>query len=174
MFIQRYFVQNLFLDKDPVTKKLFYYTVPSTQAKKKLVIPENYKAIFNSKTITCSECPRKKNFPFLNFWIVIPPFISYIRWYKSRNRKRYVSKSSTRSVINCCRYFLSLSLYLRRSTNLMSSISFLQKSLRRYHLPMLIGSRNLIIDMYAGLTTYLTWYFDGMHPGESISCASLK
>ncbi|PAV18822.1 hypothetical protein PNOK_0566500 [Pyrrhoderma noxium] len=39
--------------KDPVTKKLFYYTVPNTQAKKKLVIPENYKAIFNSKTITC-------------------------------------------------------------------------------------------------------------------------
>ncbi|KAL5507364.1 hypothetical protein ACEPAH_6820 [Sanghuangporus vaninii] len=41
--------------KDPVTKKLFYYTVPSSQTGKKLLIPPKYKQIFASKHITCVE-----------------------------------------------------------------------------------------------------------------------
>ncbi|KAL5476481.1 hypothetical protein ACEPAI_3338 [Sanghuangporus weigelae] len=44
-----------YLHKDPVTKKLFYYTVPSSQTGKKLLIPPKYKQIFASKHITCDE-----------------------------------------------------------------------------------------------------------------------
>lgn len=41
--------------RDPNTRRLFYYSVSNSQAKKKLVIPDKYKAIFNSKQITCVE-----------------------------------------------------------------------------------------------------------------------
>ncbi|EJD03075.1 uncharacterized protein FOMMEDRAFT_156447 [Fomitiporia mediterranea MF3/22] len=41
--------------RDPVTKKMFYYTLPSTQTGKKLLIPQKFKQDFSSRQITCVE-----------------------------------------------------------------------------------------------------------------------
>ena len=48
-------ILHAFQDKDPITKKQFYYMVPASQAGNRLLIPDKFKQIFAAKQITCGE-----------------------------------------------------------------------------------------------------------------------
>lgn len=49
---------DVMIDRDPITKRKFFYTVPISQAKKKALIPQQYRDKFDAKEITCGASAR--------------------------------------------------------------------------------------------------------------------
>lgn len=87
-------------DKDPVTKKSWWYTTSDRHRNSRAEVPEKFKQIFAEKKITCGE----------QHTIPIPSILSHFLIKNSgisRSyifcRKRYISASAARNVSYSCR-----------------------------------------------------------------------